>query len=303
MTSRSRQQTAAKAAGREVITPDRARQLAGLSYDMAVDWYRRGWMSDDEWDGYETAYRRGIDGGPAQAGAWAPGRRRVEAIVGAISCEIGVRKGRWFDEAGMDDPAEWADYGAGSLTKRELLELRRRLRDWGRLRVEAAGGNIRDGTADELHGLFLELVYMRADWLQPHAAAVAQAAAEAANPPPRPSRPRRRSRTAGTAGKGSGGELAGDSPYRAAVAAIDDFLRTAAANKQSVATLEAQFTVCGLDRDQALMTHVRALQDAAAAASSQAAAALKVLRDGHATGQEYHSGGRDAAATAFRQAG
>lgn len=290
-----------------VIAPERARQLAALAYDTAVDWYRRGWMYDDEWDGYHTAYLRGLDGGPAQSGAWTPAPRNVEAIVEGISYWMCVRNGRWFDEPGMDDPAPWADYGAGSLTAQELLELRRQLRDWRNLRVRAAGGDISDGMARELDDLFCELVYQRAGWVRPHAAAVAEAAADAAALPrgraSRPSRSARSSRAAGTAGEGSGGELAGNSPYRVAVAAVEDFRRTATRNEESVATLEAQFTVCGLDRDETLMTHVRALQDAAAAASRQAAGALKVLRASHAAGEEYHADGRDAAAAAFRQSG
>ena len=63
--------------------------------------------------------------------------RLTPACVGLLVCVV---QGRCLDEAGMDDPAEW-DYGAGSVSKRELLELRRRLRDWRSLRVRAAGGD------------------------------------------------------------------------------------------------------------------------------------------------------------------
>jgi hypothetical protein len=255
-------------------------------------------MSDADWEGYETAYWRGIDGGPSEPGAWAPRKPEVEAIGGAITCSIGVRKGRLFDERGLDDPAPWADYGVGSLTKQELLGLRKELQSGHKQRLKAVGGNTADGIARELDELFDDLLLERAEWLRPHAAAVAEAA-EAACPSLRrvpPSRPTHM-------GSGIPSELAGDSPYAAAVAAVEFFGKTAARHEQAVATLEAELTVCGFHRDQALMSHIRALQEAAAVTRRRAATALKVLQGRHAAGQEYHTSGRDAAASAFRPTG
>jgi hypothetical protein len=286
--------------GRKVITQARARQLAALTYDTAADWYHRGWMSEAEWQGYQAAYSRGVDGGPSEPGAWAPMRPDVEAIAGAITCSIGVRNGRLFDERGMDDPAPWADYGAGSLTKQELLALRKQLQVGHKFRLAAVGRDPSDATAGELDELFDDLLYERAAWLEPHAAAVTEAAG-AACPPLRASA--QRGKVAAAAAGGPGGELTGDSPYRAAVAAIESFGRTAARHEQAVATLEAELTLHGLDRDPALMTHVRALQDATAATTNGAVAALKTLQSRHSAGDEYHTSARDAAASAVRPAG
>jgi hypothetical protein len=271
-----------------------------LTYDTAGDWYHRGWMSEDEWQGYQAAYGRGVDGGPSEPGAWASLRSDVEAIAGAITCSIGVRNGRLFDERGMDDPAPWADYGAGSLTKQELLALRKQLQAGHKLRLKAVGRDPSDATAGELDGLFDDLLYERAAWLEPHAAAVEEAARAAC---PSLQRAARLSTAMAATQTGHGGELEGDSPYRAAVAAIEDFGRTAARHAQAVTTLEAELTLHGFDRDQTLMSHMRALQEAAAASRGQATVALMVLRDRHGAGEEYHTSGRDAAASAFRPTG
>ena len=141
-----------------MIPRARARQLASLTYDTAADWHRRGWMTSAQWQGYQTAYRRGVDGCVAAPRAWGPAQAEVDAVAMAIRAAIGVRRGRLFDERGMDEPAPWADYGAGSLTKQELLELRRRLRDGHKRRLKAADGDTSDGTACELDGLFDEVI-------------------------------------------------------------------------------------------------------------------------------------------------
>ena len=69
---------------------------------------------------------------------------------------------------------------------------------------------------------------------------------------------------------------------------------------QAIQTLEAQLTVHGLDRDQALMAHIQALRGLAGQARSTADQARQVLVDHHAAGDEYHTSGVDAGASAFR---
>ena len=98
----------------------------------------------------------------------------------------------------------------------------------------------------------------------------------------------------------SGSELAGDSPFRAALAALDTFGRVAGDHGRAIQTLEAQLTVHGLDRDQALMAHIQALRGLAGQARSTADQARQVLVDHHAAGDEYHTSGVDAGASAFR---
>jgi hypothetical protein len=168
------------------------------------------------------------------------------------------------------------------------------------LRVAAVGRDRSDATAGELDELFDDLLYERAAWLEPHVAAVEEAAKTACRSFRRAA-PLSTATTATQAGRG--GELEGDSPYRAAVAAIEAFGRTAARHEQAVATLEAELTLHGFDRDQALMSHMRALQEAAAATRGQATVVLMVLRDRHGAGEKYHASGRDAAASAFRPTG
>jgi hypothetical protein len=182
----SMRRSVARGTGRKVISQARARQLAALAYDTAADWYQRGWMSEAEWQGYQAAYSRGIDGGPSEPGAWVLMQPEVEAIAGAITRSIGIRNGRLFDERGMDDPAPWADYGAGSLTKQELLALRKQLQVGYKLRLAAVGRDASDATACELDELFDDLLYEQAAWLEPHAAAVTEAVG-AACPSLRPS--------------------------------------------------------------------------------------------------------------------
>jgi hypothetical protein len=99
---------------------------------------------------------------------------------------------------------------------------------------------------------------------------------------------------------GLAGELSGDSPYRAALTALDGYAVTAAGTAQATDTLEAQLTIHGFDRDHALMGHVTALHEAAAVLQAHAAGARAGLLDRHATGADYHATGRDALASAFR---
>jgi hypothetical protein len=51
----------------------------------------------------------------------------VESVADAITAAISVREGRLFDQRSLDDPPEWADYGAGSVTKGEAIALRKHL--------------------------------------------------------------------------------------------------------------------------------------------------------------------------------
>src|SRR5262249_20856141 len=141
----------------------------------AADWHCRGWMSPAEWQGYQAAYSRRVDGGPAVPGAWEPENPEVEAIAGAITCSISVREGRLFDERSLADPPPWADYGPGSLTKEEVFALRRQLQYGHKRRLAATGGDTRDATARDLDVLFDDLLFERGNWLKPHAAAVAEA--------------------------------------------------------------------------------------------------------------------------------
>ena len=96
------------------------------------------------------------------------------------------------------------------------------------------------------------------------------------------------------------GELAGDSPYQAAQAALDGYERVAQENEQAAETLEAQLTMHDFDRDQQLMEHIRGLREAAAQIRTHAAQARQALVDHHAAGAEYHQSGTDASASAFR---
>ncbi|MBO0815832.1 MAG: hypothetical protein J2P30_11925, partial [Actinobacteria bacterium] len=104
----------------------------------------------------------------------------------------------------------------------------------------------------------------------------------------------------GAAAPAAGGELAGDSPYRAALAALDTFSFAARGHEQAAETLEAQLTVHGFDRHQQLMAHVTALRQLAGQARVDAGRARRVLVGHHAPGDEYHTSGADAAASAFR---
>jgi len=97
-----------------------------------------------------------------------------------------------------------------------------------------------------------------------------------------------------------GAELAGDSPYQAALAALDTFGLVVGDHGQAIQTLEAQLTAHGLDRDQALTAHIQALRGLASQARSTADQARQVLVDHHAAGDEYHTSGVDAGASAFR---
>jgi hypothetical protein len=96
------------------------------------------------------------------------------------------------------------------------------------------------------------------------------------------------------------GELVGDSPYKAAVAALGTYVHEADAQHRATETLEASLTVHGFDRDQVFMGHVVALREATARLQARVRGARAVLFTNHAAGDEYHVGGQDAAASAFR---
>jgi hypothetical protein len=101
----------------------------------------------------------------------------------------------------------------------------------------------------------------------------------------------------------TGGELTGDSPYQAALAALDGYTATAAEIAQATEVLEAQLTIHGFDRDQVLMLHIVALREAATRLQDHARNARAGLITQHGSGAEYHASGRDAESTAFRQVG
>jgi hypothetical protein len=96
------------------------------------------------------------------------------------------------------------------------------------------------------------------------------------------------------------GELAGDSPYRAALSAMDGYDRVAQQHEQAAETLEAQLVLHGFDRDPALMEHIRALREIAGTIRAHTGGARQVLIGHHAAGDEYHTSGVDAEASAFR---
>jgi hypothetical protein len=284
-----------------VITAERARQLAGLTYETAVDWSKHGWMSPAEWHGYKAAYDRGVDGWRPKPDVWRDLPPEVESIAGAIAGAIGVRKGRLFDERSLDDPPEWTHYVAGSVTKGEAIALRTHLLRASRARLRAVDGDPADDLVRELDELFDDLLHERADWLRPTPAAFEQAAraigldatVEAAA---------RGGEVDGSAAR-SLGELAGDTPYEAAVGALEAFGDAAVRHEDAALVLEAQLTLHGFDRDTALMTHVRALHEAAVQTTTEATAALAAFRSRHGLGREYHASDLDADASGFRQAG
>jgi hypothetical protein len=96
------------------------------------------------------------------------------------------------------------------------------------------------------------------------------------------------------------GELAGDSPYRAALTAMDGYDQVAQQHEQAAETLEAQLVLHGFDRDPGLMEHIRALREVASQIRAHTSGARQVLVDHHAAGDEYHTSGVDAEASAFR---
>ncbi|MBO0817532.1 MAG: hypothetical protein J2P30_20580 [Actinobacteria bacterium] len=105
---------------------------------------------------------------------------------------------------------------------------------------------------------------------------------------------------AAASGRAPYGELTGDSPYRAALGALDSFGDVARGHEQAAEALEAQLTVHGFDRHQALMAHVTALRQLAGQARTDAGRARQVLAERHATGDDYHTSGADAGASGFR---
>jgi hypothetical protein len=96
------------------------------------------------------------------------------------------------------------------------------------------------------------------------------------------------------------GELAGDSPYRAALTAMEGYDQVAQQHEQAAETLEAQLVLHGFDRDPGLMEHIRALREVAGQIRAHTSGARQVLVDHHAAGDEYHTSGVDAEASAFR---
>lgn len=96
------------------------------------------------------------------------------------------------------------------------------------------------------------------------------------------------------------GELAGDSPYRAAFTALEQYDQVAQQHEQSAETLEAQLTMHGFDRDPQLMEHIRGLREAATSIRTRTTGARQTLTANHGQGDEYHRSGSDANATAFR---
>lgn len=99
------------------------------------------------------------------------------------------------------------------------------------------------------------------------------------------------------------GNLAGDSPYDAALAALDAFGLAAEQNEQAAEALEAQLTIHGFHRDPRLTDQIGALLQAVGRARAHAASARRILVSHHASGSEYHRSGADAGATAFRADG
>lgn len=97
-----------------------------------------------------------------------------------------------------------------------------------------------------------------------------------------------------------GGELAGDSPYLAALDALKNYGQVVREQEQETGKLEAQLTLHGFDRDPDLMQHVQALLETAGMLHSLILKAQQRLAGQHAVGNEYHSSGRDADASAFR---
>lgn len=96
------------------------------------------------------------------------------------------------------------------------------------------------------------------------------------------------------------GELVGDSPYRAAFAALEQYDAVAQRHEQSSETLEAQLTVHGFDRDQQMMAQIHALREAAGMIRLASGQARQILIANHAQGDEYHRGGTAADSSAFR---
>jgi hypothetical protein len=96
------------------------------------------------------------------------------------------------------------------------------------------------------------------------------------------------------------GELVGATPFQSAICALDGYVTRASAMAEATGVLEAQLTICGLDRDQVLMLHISAISEAAAALRAHAGKARTGFIERHAAGFEYHASGRDAAASGFR---
>lgn len=96
------------------------------------------------------------------------------------------------------------------------------------------------------------------------------------------------------------GELTGDSPYRAAFNALEQYDQVAQQHEQSAETLEAQMTMHGFDRDPQLMEHIRGLRETATQIRTRTESARQTLSANHSQGDEYHTSGHDANASAFR---
>lgn len=96
------------------------------------------------------------------------------------------------------------------------------------------------------------------------------------------------------------GELAGDSPYRAAFDALEQYNQVAEQHRQAGEVLEAQLTMHGFDRDPALMEKIRGMQESATQISLHTSGARETLIANHGQGEEYHRSGVDADSSAFR---
>lgn len=103
-----------------------------------------------------------------------------------------------------------------------------------------------------------------------------------------------------TAGTAPSGELAGDSPYTAALNVTGQFEQQAQQLGRAGEQVEAELTAHEFHRDQQLMTHVRAMREALQQATQHAAGMRQVLIANHAAGHEYHSTGKDAASSGLR---
>lgn len=96
------------------------------------------------------------------------------------------------------------------------------------------------------------------------------------------------------------GEIAGDSPYTAALNVAGEFEQHAQQVGLAGERVEAQLTADGFDRDQKLMTCVRGMREELRVAAEEAANMRRALITGHSAGAKYHSTGRDAASSGTR---
>lgn len=98
-------------------------------------------------------------------------------------------------------------------------------------------------------------------------------------------------------------ETGGDSPYESMLAYHTG--RAKASRDRAAAAqddLTAHAVVHGFDRDKEYMAQLQAIVDAEEAAATQEEATVTGLQGRHEPGAEYHQGGQDAHAEAFRPA-